>query len=172
MAQNILKKNKDFIRAQILSNEGRHAEAKLLYQSLLLTFKENHLIHLNLGVTDFVLGDFIQAEKLLKTAIHLNKKSFTAYYALGNTLVSLNKANEALLAYDQGIAIEPSYPDIYNDKGLAEMSLLRFDDARQSFEKSTKLDPQFKDAINNLGITLSHLKLYKEACQAFESATT
>jgi len=170
MAQNILKKNKDFIMAQILSNEGRHAEAKLLYQSLLLTFKENHLIHLNLGVTDFVLGDFIQAEKLLKTAINLNKKSFTAYYALGNTLVSLNRADEALLAYDQGIAIEPSYPDIYNDKGLAEMSLLRFDDARCSFEKSTKLDPQFKDAINNLGITLSHLNLYKEACQAFESA--
>jgi tetratricopeptide (TPR) repeat protein len=170
--QNTLEKNIKFIEAQILSSQGRHLESKLIYESLLSRNKENHLIYLNLGVTNFLLGDFVGAEKLLKTAISLNKKSFIACHALGNSLASLDRPEEAVLAYDQGIAIESSYPDLYNDRGITEMTLLNFSKARQDFQRAMDLDPKFLDAMTNLGIALSHLNLYKEASQIFEKAIT
>lgn len=170
MVQNTLEENKDFMKAQNLSNEGRHLEARFIYESLKFNFKDNHTLQLNLGITEFFLKEFIRAEDYLLKAIDLDQRSFMAHNALGDTLVNLNRLDEALLSYEKGIAIEPFYPDIYNNKGLAEMSLLRFDDARQSFEKAVLLDPGFKDAINNLGISLSHLNLYREACDAFEKA--
>lgn len=88
----------------------------------------------------------------------------------GMSLAALERYDEALLCYDQALAIDPRSPSILNSKGNTLNRLGRRRDAMTCFEKAIALDP--KDGVPHLnkGISLVWLNQYEEALKCIDTA--
>jgi len=71
-------------------------------------------------------------------AVKINPKSTDAYTNLGNALAIQGKAEEALAAFRNAIAISPTF-DAYNNLGILLQSLGRTREAEESFRKAAEL---------------------------------
>jgi tetratricopeptide (TPR) repeat protein len=78
-------------------------------------------------------------ENELKTqdeALQINPQNENAWVAKGDTLLALNKNNEALAAYDKAIKINPNSLTAWNDKGITLEALGQHDEAQKAWDKS------------------------------------
>jgi type IV pilus assembly protein PilF len=85
------------------------------------------------------------------------------YYAEGKTEVALDELKQV-------IAIDPSYPDAYNLRGLIYMRLGDSRQAEDSFRRSLALNPRDADAAHNYGWLLCSTQRYPEAVRTFQQA--
>lgn len=83
-----------------------------------------------------------------------------SYLGLGQTKVALDEVKQSL-------AIDPSYPDAYNVRGLVFMQLNDLVQADDSFQRALALRPGDPDILHNRGWLLCQLKKYTEADQIF-----
>ncbi|SRR6266487_1167745 len=88
----------------------------------------------------------------------------------GNALHSLQRYQEALVAYEQAIHLDPNFANAYNGKGAALRALNRSQEALAAYEQAIRLDPNFANAYHNKGLALETLGKKKEAQQAYERA--
>jgi len=88
----------------------------------------------------------------------------------GTTLHDLMRDEEALIAFEQAIRLDPKNADAYNGKGTALHDLKQYQEALIAFEQAIRLDPNFAIAYRNKGITYYNLKRYEEALIAFDQA--
>jgi len=71
----ITAKSESLTSALSLHQSGRRGEAKIVYESILKKHPKNYdALHL-LGLICYESGEFIEAEKLIRRAISLKKKS-------------------------------------------------------------------------------------------------
>ena len=85
-------------------------------------------------------------------------------------LQKASRFEEALVAYDKVLKIDPRSVDGLNDKGLILNQLGKYEEAITWFDKSLEIDPIFTNGVNNKGITLSNLGKYEEAITWFDKA--
>lgn len=85
------------------------------------------------------------------------------YYAEGKTEVALDELKQA-------IAADPSYPDLYNLRGMIYMRLGDNRQAEDSFRRTLALNPRDPDAAHNYGWLLCQTQRYPEATRAFQQA--
>ena len=52
--------------------------------------------------------------------------------------------------YKRALEIDPNYPEIYNNLGLAYLNKGETERAREMFEKALDIDPKYKEARRNL----------------------
>lgn len=79
---------------------------------------------------------------------------------LANTLSQLHKFDEANLAFERAIQLNPNNPGMYFNRGLLMHKKIgnlynkngRHEEAIMLFDKAIKLNPEFTDAYNNKGI--------------------
>ena len=88
----------------------------------------------------------------------------------GNTFFLLKKYDEALVAYEQAIQLDPSQASAYFNKGVALTNLERYDEALAAFEKAIRFNHNFAPAYFNKGYVLNNLGETGEAKQAYKKA--
>jgi type IV pilus assembly protein PilF len=85
------------------------------------------------------------------------------YFEQGKTEIALDEIKQVL-------AIEPSFPDAYNMRGLIYMRLNENRQAEESFRRAVSLNPRDPDTHHNLGWLLCQQGRYPEAQRAFDVA--
>jgi tetratricopeptide (TPR) repeat protein len=88
----------------------------------------------------------------------------------GAALHGLKHSQEALVACEQAIRLDPNLAPAYNNKGIALDDLKRHQEALVAYEHAIHLDPNYAVAYYNKGASLFGLKRYREALTAFEQA--
>jgi type IV pilus assembly protein PilF len=85
------------------------------------------------------------------------------YFEQGKTEIALDELKQV-------IAIDPSYPDAYNMRGLILMRLNDNRQAEESFRRAVSMNPRDPDAHHNLGWLLCQEGRYPEAQRSFDVA--
>lgn len=127
----------------------------------------------NLGLCYDYLGRFDEAVKYYLRAIELNRKqpqpSPWPHLNLGITLLSQNKAGEAVSTIEEAIRYDGSLPQAHYQLGLALERLGRTQEAIKSLEQAVLLDRNFPEPHYTLGILFKKLGNEKKSKEAFES---
>ena len=112
------------------------------------------------------------AKELRKVAkeLSISLKTKEEWLEEGDVLYNLKRYEEALVAYEQAIRLDPNYVLAYDNKGDALYRLKRYEEALVACEQAIRLDPNYVLAYNNKGNALNSLKRYEEALVAYEQA--
>ncbi len=92
----------------------------------------------------------------------------TTWTDAGNDLLREGKYNEAMMAYDQAIKINPQNPIVWYNKGFLLSNLGKYEEAIKAYDKAIEIDPNFSMALNNKGLDLTILGKYNESITAFD----
>ncbi len=109
----------------------------------------------------------IRSQQMLLIAPRRTKEQ---WLQASNTLRELKRYEEALLADEQAISLDPAFPPAHSSKGITLYYLKRYDEALAAFEHALRLDPYFAQAHSNKGSVFYRLKRYDEALAAYEAA--
>jgi predicted O-linked N-acetylglucosamine transferase (SPINDLY family) len=82
----------------------------------------------------------------------------------------LRREDEALASYDKALALEPAYPDAWNNRGVVLKDLKRLDEALTCFDRAIALQPNYVDAYVNRAPVLRDLKRVDEAADSLAKA--
>lgn len=85
------------------------------------------------------------------------------YYEQGQTTVALDEIKQAL-------AVDPTFADAYNLRGLVYMRLDDPVSAEDSFRRAIAIDPREPNVLHNYGWLLCQQKRYADASQQFSAA--
>jgi serine/threonine protein kinase len=91
------------------------------------------------------------------------RKTKEEWLATGNAYYDEHEFEEALLAYEHALAIDPNYSLAYIGKGIALRNLKRHNEALLANERAMQLAPSDPVAYNNKSIVLNNLERYRES---------
>ncbi len=88
----------------------------------------------------------------------------------GAALLNVSRYEEALVAYEQAIRLNPDDANGYFWKAGALYELKRYKEALIACEQAIRLNPNDADAYIGKGLALGNLQRYEEALKAYEQA--
>lgn len=100
----------------------------------------------------------------------LNNKNAIELYHQANTLLQLQRYQEALTIYEKARDIKPDYPQAWYGQGQALFQLKKYEQALMVYDQAIQLQPDYLEAWNNRGLVLVNLKRYAEALATFDKA--
>ena len=100
----------------------------------------------------------------------LNNKNAIELYHQANTLLQLQRYQEALTIYEKAGDIKPDYPQAWYGQGQALFQLKKYEQALMVYDQAIQLQPDYLEAWNNRGLVLVNLKRYSEALATFDKA--
>jgi len=99
----------------------------------------------------------------------LEAPTATAYWVQAEILAAQGRFDEALVAIDHGVALEPNNPDIHVSKALILNAMGRAGEAEPAARLAMRLNPHYRPKVlRELGRALLHQERYEEAAAAFE----
>jgi tetratricopeptide (TPR) repeat protein len=159
-----------FRQGVALHQQGRFAEAELLYRDVLQqdpkSFEAMHL----LGVIALQTRKPQQAVELIGKAIALNPAVPTAHCNLGSALTGLQRHAEALASFDKAIALKADLADAHGNRAAALIALKQYEQALASCDRAMALKPDYAEAHNNRAHALNALKRHEEAVASCDRA--
>ncbi len=102
-------------------------------------------------------------EPELRRRARIRMELASGYFSEGKTTVALDELKQAL-------AIDPTFPDAYNLRGLIYMRLNDQRLAEDSFRRALTLNPRDANAAHNFGWMLCQQNRYPESFTAFNQA--
>lgn len=90
--------------------------------------------------------------------------------AKGRSLVSVNKAQEAIACFDEILRLDPSHTESLVRKGAALERLNRFEEALHCYNLAIDLDQRYVLAYLHKGGVCNRLERYDEALECYERA--
>lgn len=106
----------------------------------------------NLGILQYNLGQYIEAEKTLEAAKYADPNNAGIWTNLGLTKAVL-KHKDAEECLKKSITLNPDYSAAYNNLGNLYKDQKQFKRATFYYKKALNLTPDSYDAWNNLGLT-------------------
>ncbi|QSV53638.1 MAG: tetratricopeptide repeat protein [Dolichospermum sp. UKL201] len=100
----------------------------------------------------------------------LNSKNAIELYNQGNTLIQLQRYQEALATYEKAIDIKPDYPQALYGKGKALFQLKKYQESLIAYDQAIQIQPNYLEAWTNRGFVLVRLKRYSEAIATVDKA--
>jgi len=99
----------------------------------------------------------------------LEAPTATVYWVQAEILAAQGRFDEALVAIDHGVALEPNNPDIHVSKALILNAMGRAGEAEPAARLAMRLNPHYRPKVlRELGRALLHQERYEEAAAAFE----
>lgn len=92
------------------------------------------------------------------------------YAKQGDACFFENRYEDAIIAYDRALQIQPDLADTWNNRGVVLTRMQRYPEAIASYEQATTIRPNYPDAWNNRGVVLLELQQYTEAIVCYEQA--
>jgi protein O-GlcNAc transferase len=112
-------------------------------------------------------GRLVEAERLYRLLCDAEPNNARAFHLLGQVTHQLGRAGAADLI-GRALALEPTFVEAHNDRGVILAAQGNFFEAAACFENALRLKPNFPDARNNLGYALQRLGRNDEAVTHFE----
>jgi protein O-GlcNAc transferase len=159
-----------FNQAVNLHQAGRLADTEAVCREILITYPSDFAARHLLGIIHYQRGNYKEAIHEIDVALRSNSNDPSAHNNRGNALLGLKRAGEALMSYDQAIALKPDYFDALYNRGIALHGLERLDEALASYDRAIALKPDHADAFNNRGNVLLELQRLDEALASFNRA--
>jgi protein O-GlcNAc transferase len=159
-----------FEKGTLLHQQGKLAEAELLYAEVIHGDPANYDALRRLGVIALSTNRTLQGVELITKAIGLNPNYAKSHLSLGYGLMNLGLPEAALKSIDKAIALAPDSALAYNNRGGALSELKRFEEALASCDKAIALEPDFAEAHINRGWALLELKRFEEALASCDKA--
>ena len=100
----------------------------------------------------------------------LNNKNAIELYNQGNTLIQLQRYEEALATYEKAIDIKSDYPQALYGKGKALFQLKKYQESLIAYDQAIQIQPNYLEAWTNRGFVLVRLKRYSEAIATVDKA--
>jgi len=72
-----------------------------------------------------------------------------SWYKQGNDMMVQEKNEDAILAYDKAIELDPTHTSAWNNKGIAMFRLKKYEDAISCYDKTIELNPNHANAWYN-----------------------
>ena len=144
-------------------NYGNPLKAIEYYKKILRIKENNEIVLNNLAYAYFIIGDYINSEKLILKAININKNNPNFYYNLGNLYKRISRLDDAIKNYDMAISLETNNHDYYYNKGYVLLKQKKYHLAWKFFEKrifSKKYENKLSNIIKNY--LLSSIDFSKE----------
>ncbi len=94
----------------------------------------------------------------------------TPWYGKGASLILLGRYEEALVAIDKALDLNPRNEVAWLNKGNALSKMGRMIDALRCFNAAIKVNPRYEVAWNNKGNTLARLGQYDQALPCYDRA--
>jgi tetratricopeptide (TPR) repeat protein len=110
------------------------------------------------------------AEQYLDFALKLKPDSAFLYGKLGDILVSEDKKQPAIEAYQQAISLDEYLPWIHNNLGVLLYEEGYYALAADHFQQALDLDPENTGVYQNLGTAYYAQDLWESAADAYQSA--
>lgn len=110
---------------------------------------------------DSVVTEFDEPEARKRARIRMELA--VGYFEQGKTKIALDELKQV-------IAIDPSYGDAYNLRGLIYMQLNDASMAEDSFRRAVALNPRDANTLHNLGWLQCQQRHFDEADQTFQQA--
>jgi len=130
---------------------GQLAQARTLYEQILLQ-EPKHVGALHyLGVVEYQSGQFDLAVDLIRRAIALKPEYAEAYSNLATALRDMRQFEEAAAACRQAIALRPDYAEAYSTLGNALRDQGLMEEAVAAYRRAVTLKPNLAEAFFNLG---------------------
>ncbi len=105
----------------------------------------------NLGLIAFTQGNFAAATEAYQFALRIDQSDVAAWENLGTAQQELGFIDEAIVAFERAVALQPSASAFVNLGGTLEEAG-RFDDADACFRQALQLQPDSGQALWRLGI--------------------
>ena len=153
-----------------LTEQGRHAEARIPLERALALYPGYDAAHNNLGVVDMRLGRLPEAVRRFDETIALNPRYREAWRNRGVAFSLLGRDREAEASFQQLLAMEPGSPEAHKGLGNIRFGEQRFGEAASHYREALRLRPDFAEVWNNLGISLIALGGRAAALAAFREA--
>ena len=131
-------------------SEGNISEATKYYQSFINQGFKDFRVFSNYGFILLGLGNFKDAELLLREAIELKPDYAEAHLNLGNILQGLGKFKEAAISTHKAIKLKPDFVIAYLNLGNILKNLGQLEDAKLSYHKALALKPDLTSAYYSL----------------------
>lgn len=159
-----------FRQALALHQQGQFDRARQLYRDV-LQHDPRHFDSLHLlGLVHVQCGEPEKGVGLIAQAIAVKPDFAEAHYNLGNALLSLGRAGEALASFDRALQLTPRDPQYHFERGNALKDLGRLDEALSSYDAAIRLSPGYAEAHNNRGIALKDSGRPAEALASYDRA--
>lgn len=142
--------------------------AKSLNQALALGF-ENAKVHSELGVLEFELENFTQAEHSFRNAVALEDSGWNNYW-LAKSLQRLGRIAEAITYGEKSVQIDPSSSVFLASLALIHNDAQEHQKALDELEKSILLDPNNCAPYNRKALIFSQLGETAQAMREIERA--
>jgi len=131
----------------------------------------------NIGVRYLSTQDYQRAIDFFNLALASNTTMIRQTDALLETykgkalaLIHLNQFEDALQIVDEGLAIYPKDPILWNEKGYALYNLGKNQDAVNAYDTAISFDQNFTSALINKGQVLFQMGKYQDAADAYAKA--
>lgn len=89
----------------------------------------------------------------------------------GYSLTALKRYDEAIVAYDQALSLQPDYAWAWARKGRTYRLLEKYDEALVCYDRAIDLLPSYAFAWNGKGIVLERMGRLDEALMCYDTAT-
>jgi tetratricopeptide (TPR) repeat protein len=122
------------------------------YSKVLDLAPDNLLGLINLGVVEYSLKKFDEAEAHLKRAVQIKLDAAPAWLTLGIIYMDQNRLDEALAALAQANLYDPRNARARNYLGVVVGRKGWIDGAQAELRKAVEIDPNYSDAHFNLAV--------------------
>lgn len=140
---NIEKANEIALKAVELMDEGKINEAIIQLEEAIKLNPKNSDYYYEIALGYYRLGEYRECLGILD-ALMKKKQPVGRYYQLiGNCLSKLNKNEEAILTYEEGLNKFPDAAYLMYELGLAHLNKNKFSQAIIYFENGIKADPSY-----------------------------
>ena len=72
-----------------------------------------------------------------------------SWYGVGNARAKEGDNEDALIAYDKALEVDPNHVRAWNNKGIALSRLERFEEAIECYDKAIEIEPRYANAWYN-----------------------
>jgi len=153
-----------------LHRQGKLREAMDCYVQVLRGDPENSEALYYVAVVAVQEGKFAEGIKLAQRALTFGPPQARVHNLLGQALLRLSQAQEALASFDRAIELQPDFAEAYGNRANALIDLGRAEDALASFERVLALRPDSWEDWCNLANLLAELGQAEAALAGYDNA--
>jgi len=135
---NLVEAKQEFIRAQELAPNLKNS-------------KDVASIKLSLSTLEQDLGNYVEAEEYVRSAIGLGLKIPASYNQLGAVLAAQGKFKESIEVFKNAIELNNSDAQLWVNMGSSFYHIHEYHEAKACYQKASDLDPKMVAALNGLG---------------------
>ncbi|TKB09145.1 tetratricopeptide repeat protein [Desulforhopalus sp. IMCC35007] len=150
----------------------RYPEALEAYEKALICDPGASYIKEKIPILMLKMGDYETAATWLTQAIEEEPNNTTYLLFLANIYVQQEKIEEAVVLYEQILAIQPDNEPVNTRLGILYTHLGQYDTAEQIFRQLLEQNPESYFTILSLARLLNQKNEYNEAAELYEKALT